>query len=66
MSYRLKLWPGIRYGIATLATPLKTASSLLDVWDYKMLSFLGVNRHIKRGGDVFLEPLEEWDFCPSK
>ena len=49
MSYRLKLWPGIRYGIATLATPLKTAATLLDSWDFKMLSFLGVNRHIKKG-----------------
>ena len=30
VSYRLKLWPGIRYGLATMATPLKIASSLLS------------------------------------
>ena len=49
MSYRLKLWTGLRYGIAKLATPLEKVQSLLDNCNFKMLSFLGVNRHIKRG-----------------
>ena len=48
VSYRLKLWPGIRYGLATMATPLKTASSLLSNYHYHMLSYLGVNKNIKK------------------
>ena len=49
MSYRFKLWAGIRYGIGTLATPLVAADKVLDAFHFEMLSFLGVNRHIKKG-----------------
>jgi hypothetical protein len=48
MSYKMKLWPGIRYGLATMATPLAIAATLLSSYHYRMLSFLGVNRHFKR------------------
>ena len=46
MLYRFKLWSGLRYGIATLATPLDAAHTVLEGLEYKMLSFLGVNRNI--------------------
>ena len=49
MLYRFKLWSGLRYGIATLATPLATAHTVLEGLEYKMLSFLGVNRNINWG-----------------
>ena len=48
VSYKLKLWPGIRYGLSTMATPLKVAAKLLSTYNYRMLSFLGVNRNIKK------------------
>ena len=48
VSYHLKLWPGIRYGLATMATPLKIATSLLSNYHYHMLSYLGVNKNIKK------------------
>ena len=37
------------YGIATLATPLTVARTMLGNCDYKILPLLGVNRHIKKG-----------------
>ena len=46
VSYRLKLWPGIRYGLATMATPLKIATNLLSNYHYHMHSYLGVNKNI--------------------
>ena len=49
LSYRTKLWPAVRYGIATLATPLSVAHTLLSATHFEMLPFLGVNRHIKMG-----------------
>ena len=49
VSYRFKLWPAIRYGLATLATPLAVAQDLLGVSYFHILSFLGVNRNIKKG-----------------
>ena len=48
VSYRFKLWAGVRYGLATLATPLSIAQELLRDSEFKMLSFLGVNKNIKR------------------
>ena len=55
VSYSLKLLPGIRYGLATMAIPLKVANELLSVYHFRMLSFLGVNRNIKK----------EWRTIPS-
>ena len=49
MSYKFKLWPGLRYGLATLSTPLSVAQTILGNCDYKILPLLGVNRHVKRG-----------------
>jgi hypothetical protein len=46
-AYRYKLWPGVRYGIATLATPLSATTSLLHSLEFKILGSMGVNRHIK-------------------
>ena len=46
--YRFKLWAGIRYAIATLSIPLTTAKSLLHVKNFQSLSFLGINRNVKR------------------
>ena len=48
VSYKLKLWPGIRYGLSTMATPLKVTVELLSLYNFRMLSSLGVNRNIKR------------------
>jgi hypothetical protein len=48
VAYRFKLWPGICYGLTTLAMPLKTAARLLSRKKYQTLAFLGVNRNVKR------------------
>jgi hypothetical protein len=48
MVYRFKLWPGIRYGLATLAIPLTAARRVLLQENFHSLLFLGVNRNIKR------------------
>ena len=48
MSYRLKLWPGIKYGLAVTATPLRVAKELMLVYHFRILSFLGVNKNIKK------------------
>ena len=48
VSCKLKLWPGIRYGLSTMTTPLKVTVELLPVYNFRMLSFLGVNMDIKR------------------
>ena len=46
--YRLKLWPVLRYRLATMATPFKISDTLLRKLEFKMLSVLGVNRNIKQ------------------
>jgi hypothetical protein len=48
MAYRLKLWPGIRYGLATLAILLTAAQRVLLRENFHSLLFLGVNRNVKR------------------
>ncbi len=48
MAYRYKLWPGIRYGLATLAIPLAAARRVINRENFHSLSFLGVNRNVKR------------------
>jgi hypothetical protein len=75
VSYKLKLWPGLRYGLATLvlATPFRTAASLLDSFHFRMLPFLGINRNIKRewctlprafgGIGLFSFPVEQTICC---
>ena len=48
IAYRLKLWAGIGYGIATLAIPLAEAHRILCTKNFHCLSFLGVNRNVQR------------------
>jgi hypothetical protein len=48
MAYKFKLWPAIRYGLATLAIPLGTAKQVLHQENFHSLLFLGVNRNVKR------------------
>jgi len=48
IAYKFKLWPGIRYGIATLATPLEEARRVLQPENFRCLPFLGINRNVKR------------------
>ena len=48
IAYRFKLWTGICYGIATLAIPLAEARRILCIKNFHCLSFLGVNRNVKR------------------
>jgi len=47
IAYRFKLWPGIRYGMSSLPTTMKTASGLFTKMNYKILPHLGVIRNIK-------------------
>ncbi len=48
MVYRFKLWPGVRYSLATLAIPLTAAQRVLLQENFQSLLFLGVNRNVKR------------------
>jgi hypothetical protein len=48
VAYRFKLWAGIRYGIATLSIPLAAAKRLLHSKNVHSLSFLGINRNVKK------------------
>jgi hypothetical protein len=47
-SYKFKLYPGIRYGLATLATLTSQVDTLFQKLEYRALQLLGVNRSIKR------------------
>jgi hypothetical protein len=48
VAYRFKLWAGIWYGIATLSIPLAAAKRLLHSENFQSLSFLGINRNVKK------------------
>jgi hypothetical protein len=48
IAYRFKLWPGIRYGLSTLAMPLATAQDTLQKNFFRILPFLGINRNVKQ------------------
>ena len=47
ISYCFSLWPGICYGISTLAMPTSTLTNKLRKLDFDSLSLLGVNKHVK-------------------
>jgi hypothetical protein len=47
-AYRHQLWPSIRYGMGTLATSIDKIEDLLHKQEFEMLSYLGVNQHVKR------------------
>ncbi len=46
-AYKYQLWPGARYGIPTLANRKDKVDSIMHKLEFEMLSFLGVNHHIK-------------------
>jgi hypothetical protein len=46
-AYRFQLGPAIRHGISTLANRSKEIEDILKSLEFKMLSCLGVNRHVK-------------------
>ncbi len=46
-AYRHQLWPGVRYGLATLANKKDMVDSILHKLEFKMLLFFGVNQHLK-------------------
>ncbi len=48
IAYKFKLWPRIKYGLATLAMLLEIAQTVLQRKNFHLLSFLGVNRNVKR------------------
>ncbi len=47
VAYKFELWPGIRYGLVTLALSLETANNMLHRENFMLLSFLGINCNIK-------------------
>jgi hypothetical protein len=48
IAYCFKLWTGVRYGLASLATFLLVAKGVLKQQNFKLLAFLGVNCNVKR------------------
>ncbi len=48
VAYRFKLWPGVRYELATLAMPRKIATCCLSQENFRTLSCLGVNKNVRR------------------
>jgi hypothetical protein len=48
ITYKFKLWPGIRYGLATLAMPLSLAQATLQKENFRIPPFMGINRNMKR------------------
>jgi hypothetical protein len=48
IAYKFKLWPGIRYGLATLAIPLSTAQATLQKENFRILPFMGINQNVKQ------------------
>jgi hypothetical protein len=47
-TYCFQLWPGIRYGLSMLPTPLQDVDDILHKLEFEMLSALGVNQHVKQ------------------
>ena len=43
VAYKFKLWPGVRYRLATLAMPLEAAQKAPQGKNFHILPFLGVN-----------------------
>jgi hypothetical protein len=46
-AYQYQLWLSIRYGLGTLTTPRKDIEDLLHKLKFVMLSYLGINQHLK-------------------
>jgi hypothetical protein len=47
IAYKFKLWPGICYSLATLATPLTIARATLQKENFHILPVLGINCNVK-------------------
>ena len=47
-SFRWKLWPGIRYGLATLGSSMADLDTVLQRQQFEVLPLLGINRNIRR------------------
>ncbi len=48
IAYCFKLWAGVKYGLAMLATPLLILAGVLKKQNFWLLLFLGVNCNVKR------------------
>jgi hypothetical protein len=48
ITYCFKLWVGVRYGLASLATSLLVAKGVLKQQNFKLFTLLGVNCNVKR------------------
>jgi hypothetical protein len=48
VAYKFKLWPGVRYGLATLAMPLEAAQRAFQHVNFDVLPLLGVNQNLKQ------------------
>ena len=46
-AYRSCLIPGLKYGLSTLATQTTVTQDLLRKWEFELLSYLGVNKHVR-------------------
>ena len=46
-AYRTCLIPGLKYGLSTLATPLSVTTDILRKYEFEILSYLGVNKHVR-------------------
>jgi hypothetical protein len=48
IAFHFKLWAGVRYGLASLATSRLVAKGVLKQQNFKLLAILGLNRNMKR------------------
>ena len=46
-AYRSCLIPALKYGLSTLATQMECTQNLLRKWEFELISYLGVNRHVR-------------------
>ena len=46
-AYRSCLIPSLKYGLSTLATPLAITTDTLRKYEFELLSYLGVNKHVR-------------------
>ena len=46
-AYRSCLIPALKYGLSTLATPLAVTIDTLRKYEFELLSYLGVNKHVR-------------------
>ena len=65
MAYKYKLWMSMRYGIGTMTNDVEESKHLLGKWDYATLNILGFASTIKKDGENYCQPLEEWEFLTS-